>query len=258
MAHPSEVFPDQDQVERELKKIHEANPGDPATSLAKTAIDSDEVESIVKMGIQFQENISAVFRAMSAFFSRDNTGLPGIGLLFKVQSQCELNCVWLMIEFLTRRGQRPQIGAQAAPPKDFTHGKETSDVLYCFEKALAMLKVQHTKASMLYQKAHERNDALAVCFATCMVDAASIKVKQYSHYVAHLKVVQSDKHAIKEFCRRLPFEIEDFAFATGAESVIPTRLMMDPVFRAKENETKWFNPECYHDIKTRRVFNRVT
>lgn len=44
-----------------------------------------------------------------------------------------------------------------------------------------------------------------------------------SHYIAHLKIVEDNKLAMKEFDRRVPFEIEDLAMAAGLESTIPSR-----------------------------------
>ena len=42
-------------------------------------------------------------------------------------------------------------------------------------------------------------------------------------YIAHLKIVEDNKLAMKEFDRRLPFEIEDLAMAAGLESTLPSR-----------------------------------
>ena len=44
-----------------------------------------------------------------------------------------------------------------------------------------------------------------------------------SHYIAHLKIVEDNKLAMKEFDRRLPFDIEDLAMAAGLESTLPSR-----------------------------------
>lgn len=51
----------------------------------------------------------------------------------------------------------------------------------------------------------------------------SEKIRVVSHHLTHLKLVESDKHAIKEFDRRLPFELEDYAMAAAVESIIPSR-----------------------------------
>lgn len=51
----------------------------------------------------------------------------------------------------------------------------------------------------------------------------SYKINMGSHYIAHLKVVEDNKLAIKEFDRRLPFEIEDLAAAAAVESTLPSR-----------------------------------
>lgn len=49
------------------------------------------------------------------------------------------------------------------------------------------------------------------------------KIRCTSHYVSHLKQVETDMHAVKNFDRRLPFEIEELAFAAGTEAAIQTR-----------------------------------
>jgi hypothetical protein len=51
----------------------------------------------------------------------------------------------------------------------------------------------------------------------------SEKIRVVSHHLTHLKLVESDKHAIKEFDRRLPFELEDYSMAAAVESTIPAR-----------------------------------
>ena len=48
-------------------------------------------------------------------------------------------------------------------------------------------------------------------------------MNQGAHYIAHLKIVENDKLALKEFDRRVPFEIEDLAMAAGIESTVPSR-----------------------------------
>ena len=51
----------------------------------------------------------------------------------------------------------------------------------------------------------------------------SYKMNQGAHYIAHLKIVEDNKLAMKEFDRRVPFEIEDLAMAAGLESTLPSR-----------------------------------
>lgn len=51
----------------------------------------------------------------------------------------------------------------------------------------------------------------------------SYKINMGAHYVAHLKIAETDKLALKEFDHRLPFEVEDLAMAAGLESTIPSR-----------------------------------
>lgn len=66
-----------------------------------------------------------------------------------------------------------------------------------------------------------------------MLGLQSYKLNQGAHYVAHLKISENDKLALKEFDRRLPFENEDLAIAAGIESTIPSRqALMTCVFTA--------------------------
>lgn len=51
-----------------------------------------------------------------------------------------------------------------------------------------------------------------------------------SHHLAHLKMVESDKHAIKEFDRRLPFELEVYSMAAAVESTIPARYYFSKIY----------------------------
>lgn len=58
----------------------------------------------------------------------------------QVIAQVERNDAYLIADFLTKRGQHPEVGPTAAPSKDFTHGK-VSDVLGAFMQTLAIAKV---------------------------------------------------------------------------------------------------------------------
>jgi len=49
------------------------------------------------------------------------------------------------------------------------------------------------------------------------------KLRCASHYVAYLRTAEKDPHAMKTFDRRLPFEVEELAFAAGTEAAIQTR-----------------------------------
>jgi hypothetical protein len=52
------------------------------------------------------------------------------------------------------------------------------------------------------------------------------KIRCTSHYVSHLKQVETDMHAVKNFDRHLPFDIEELAFAAGTEAAIQTRCVV--------------------------------
>jgi hypothetical protein len=48
-------------------------------------------------------------------------------------------------------------------------------------------------------------------------------VRCAAHFVTHLKMVQNDKHAIKNFDRLLPEHIQDLSLAAALESTLPNK-----------------------------------
>jgi len=81
------------------------------------------------------------------------------------------------------------------------------------------------------------------------------------HWVASLKVTSHDKHAIKEFDRCLPHEIEDLACAAGIEAALPARLNIGTVTRAfaQLNKTIEKSQEEINekDLVRREIFLKV-
>ena len=61
----------------------------------------------------------------------------------QVIAQVERNDAYLIADFLTKRGQHPQVGPTASPPSQFNF-EEVSDVLGAFAKSLALAKVSCT------------------------------------------------------------------------------------------------------------------
>ncbi|KAL3162081.1 hypothetical protein ABBQ38_009147 [Trebouxia sp. C0009 RCD-2024] len=245
-------------IEEEFKKILDAKTGSPGSPFALTSAASKEVGAGINTGIQAHYNHAAMFDSMSHFFSRDNVGLPGVSLFFKVAAQVERNDAYLMADFLTKRGQHPVVGATHSPPRDFNFDS-CSAVLGCFIKALAIAKVEYQKVSDLYKIATQAGDVHAVDFLCNTVRAVSYKMNQGAHYIAHLKIVEDNKLAMKEFDRRLPFELEDLAMAAGLESTLPSRLMMGSIMRAQMQQTKAFDfgKDAAESMRARAAFNQI-
>lgn len=77
-------------------------------------------------------------------------------------------------------------------------------------------------------------DAHAVNFLSGMAALYSEKIRVLSHHVTHLTLIESDKHAIKEFDRKLQEEVVSFAMAVGLESTLPNRLVQGAMCRLSD------------------------
>jgi len=259
MSTHQELFPALEEIREQCKAMQSVRIGDTNASLSRTSGASDEVDKLFNACITFHRNSAALFQASSAFFSRDNVALPGVALYFKVISQAEINDSWLVIDFMCKRGARVDFGPTFAPPSDWVTCKEGSDVVVAFTKTLALFKVQYKKANEHYNLAQKNGDAHAQFFLGSCLTGVSEKIRMASHYLTHLKMVETDKHAIKEFDRRLPFELEDYAMAAAVESTIPARLQIGTALRAKICQTKQFdfNKDPVSSIRSRATFNQV-
>lgn len=254
-----DLFPAMDEIHEEYKAIQAVRIGDANSSLSRPAVASDEVDNLFNLAITYHRNANALFQAFSAFFSRDNVALPGVALYFKIISQVEINDSWMVIDFMSKRGARVDFGPTYAPPSDWVNSKDGSDVVVAFTKTLAVFKVQYKKLNEHFLLAQKHGDAHAQSFLGAGITAISEKVRVVSHHLAHLKMVESDKHAIKEFDRRLPFELEDYAMAAATESTIPSRLQIGTGVRATMNQTNQldFNKEECQSTRSRAAFNQV-
>lgn len=252
-------FPGADKVKEQMDILKKAETGNLHTPFARGHSFSKNVDEGLYKCIEYSHNVAAMFESMSAFFSRDNVGLPGISLFFKVFAQAERNDYFKVYDFLSKRGAAVHIGPTAAPPSDWSVGKEMSDVTHCFTKALALLKVAVDEAADLEAMACKEKDALAVEFLNCAILEQSEKVRHLSHYLAHLKVVENQKLGIKEFDRRITFEIEDLAWAAGVEAAIPARLLMGTMARARgcQNKALEQSGTMEQELRARYTFNKV-
>jgi len=258
MSTVPEGFPGYEEAQRYLQDIRQAGVGDASAALGRTHCSTQETVDAVNNLIEYSDNLAVLYKAMSAWFSRDNVGLPGIALFYKIRSQMEINETFIWIDFMTARGEQPEIRGAAKPPRTFSTDK-MSDVLYCFELALAMQKVQVDKLCAAHGVASSNKDAHLTSQIGLMTQGTGLKVNQLSHYVAHLKAVEHDKHAIKEFDRRIPYEFGSVARGAGIDAGLPARLMMPAPVRAKQSEAALFNSDEFteKDVIRKDVFQRL-
>ncbi|KAH9551249.1 hypothetical protein CY35_09G005400 [Sphagnum magellanicum] len=249
-----------DEMKKEVDYLCKIKPGDPEKPLGRPVSATAEIDEKMNNCITFHHWAAAVFTSSSAFFSRENVALPGVALYFKILAQCEINDAWMVIDFLSKRGAVVKFGPVAAPPSDWVKNQDFSEVLIAFIKSLAIFKAAAKKAAEGIGLACKMNDVQAIPFlnkCACQLDE---KIRCTSHYVSHLKQVETDMHAVKNFDRHLPFDIEELAFAAGTEAAIQTRLMIGSKLRAECRETKKFDElmkDGYENLLARRTLNRV-
>eukprot|EP00891_Asterochloris_glomerata_P006052 jgi/Astpho2/6052/Aster-x0713 len=252
------VFPELKQIKAEWDSIHKAQVGH--DSFAELTFCSKEVAKGLSDIITYANNVGAMFKQMSAYFALANVGLPGVSLHFKIQHQNEINDAFFLADALTKRGQHPELGNVAPPPVEGLR-KDSSSVLCAFEKALAINKTAVEAETKVWQQAVKDGDAFGAAISCKLLEADHYRARMHAYYVAHLKandpalqlVAPEDKHAVKDFDRRLPYEQEPFAAAAGIEAAVPGRLMCGTVPRALKCEQEVFE----NDTKcSRRVFER--
>ncbi|CAK9862199.1 unnamed protein product [Sphagnum jensenii] len=260
-AQHMEKCPCIEEIKQEMEVIAKWKPGDMRRPLGRVQTANSEVDDNFNKCITFHQTAAALFTSTSAFFARDNVALPGVAFYFKILAQCEINDSWLVIDFLAKRGAVVQFGPVAAPPSDWvTSHQEFSEVTTAFSKNLALYKVAAKKCAETMALARKVNDVQAIVFLQKCMQQMDEKLRCASHYVAYLRTAEKDPHAMKTFDRRLPFEVEELAFAAGTEAAIQTRLMIGSTLRAECRETKKFECEpkdACDDLLARRTLNRV-
>lgn len=102
-------------------------------------------------------------------------------------------------------------------------------------------KVSYKLANDAFKIALSNADAHAVNFLSNMAQLYSEKIRTLSHHVTHLTLVESDKHAIKEFDRKLQEDVVSFAMAVGLESTLPNRLVQGAMSRLTDVSNSMLN-----------------
>jgi ferritin heavy chain len=251
-------FPSAQEAQKYYQEIRQVAVGDPDTSLGRTSASTEETVQALNDLIEYHDNLASIFKAMSAWFSRDSIGLPGLALFFKIRSQMEINESYIWIDFMSARGEQPEIKGVAKPPRTFNQ-PHMSDVLHCFELALAMQKVQVDKLNRAHGVASSNKDSHLTSQVGMMMQATGLKINQLSHYVSHLKCVEHDKHAIKAFDRRIPYEFGSVARGAGIDAGLPARMMVPAPVRAKQSEVSLYNADEFsqQDVIRKDVFQRL-
>ncbi|KAK9844109.1 hypothetical protein WJX81_004691 [Elliptochloris bilobata] len=220
------------KIKKEAEALFKAKVGCRETSFAKTSTLSDELVSGLNCAMNYSANVERLYRSAAIYFDRDNVGLPGVSMFFKVAGVCVMNEQYKIADWLNKRGGRVSFEPVAAPSTE--HCEEHSDVLAAFVKSLAAVKVGFEKGNKLYEAATKAGDAHAVDFVSTSLRQKSECLRLGSHIVTHLKLVEKDKHAIKNFDRSLPNCLVDLAFSAGIESTASAKLIKGSIERVDE------------------------
>lgn len=147
-------------------------------------------------------NISYVYHAMYAYFSRDNVALPGFASYFKNESVEERHHAELLMDFQNRRGGRVKFQSILMPEMEFHDGSK-GDALYAMELALSLEKLNFSKLRALHSVADAAGDANMCDFIEGELLADQAKsVEKVANYVAQLRRVGPGL-GVFEFDRKL-------------------------------------------------------
>ena len=83
-----------------------------------------EAEGAVNEQINVEYNISIVYHSMSAYFDRDNVGLPGLARYFRTQSKEERDHAQKLMDFQNTRGGRVALQTILAPLSEFNDAEK--------------------------------------------------------------------------------------------------------------------------------------
>ena len=56
----------------------------------------------------YDANVERIYRSAAIYFDRDNVGLPGVSMFFKVAGVCKMNEQYKIADWLNKRGRPPR------------------------------------------------------------------------------------------------------------------------------------------------------
>lgn len=148
-----------------------------------------ECEAAINEQINIEYNVSYVYHALYAYFSRDNVALPGLAAYFKAGSLEERSHAELLMDYQNERGGRVRLQSIMMPEMEFGNA-EKGDALYAMELALSLEKLNFQKLRDLHEVADGCGDAQMCDFVEGALLAEQVEaVKQTAEYVSQLRRV---------------------------------------------------------------------
>lgn len=149
-----------------------------------------ECEAAVNEQINIEYNVSYVYHAMYAYFSRDNVALTGMAKYFKAASAEEREHAEILMDYQNVRGGRVRLQSIMLPQVEFSGEGEKGDALYAMELALSLEKLNFQKLRALHDVADKHGDAQMCDFVEGALLAEQVEsVKKVAEFVAQLRRV---------------------------------------------------------------------
>ena len=136
--------------------------------------------------INVEYNVSYIYHAMWAYFSRDNVALKGFAEHFKREALEEREHAEQLMEYMNLRGGRVELQQLLPPQSEYDH-PEKGCALYALELSLSLEKLNNDKLCELHRVADDAGDAHMCDFLEGEMLAPQVEsVREVSEMVATL------------------------------------------------------------------------
>jgi len=168
-------------------------------SFARTRHFTASCEAALNEQINIEYNVSYIYHAMYAYFSRDNVYLPGLAKHFHDESLEERGHAELLMNYMVTRGGRVELQGIMPPQVDFDH-PEKGDALYAFELSLSLEKLNNDRLIALHRVAEEACDTAMMDFIEGeLLKDQVLSIQHVSEYVAQLRRMGNKGDAVWHF-----------------------------------------------------------
>ena len=147
---------------------------------------ANECERALNAQINVEYNVSYIYHAMWAYFSRDNVALKGFAEHFKREALEERAHAEQLMEYVNLRGGRVELQQLLPPQSEYDH-PEKGCALYALELSLSLEKLNNDKLCELHRVADDAGDAHMCDFLEGEMLAPQVEsVREVSEMVATL------------------------------------------------------------------------
>ena len=147
---------------------------------------ASECERALNAQINVEYNVSYIYHAMWAYFSRDNVALKGFAEHFKREALEERAHAEQLMEYMNLRGGRVELQQLLPPQSEYDH-PEKGCALYALELSLSLEKLNNDKLCELHRVADDAGDAHMCDFLEGEMLAPQVEsVREVSEMVATL------------------------------------------------------------------------